>query len=79
MCMNSSLNSVLPISQPYSVTPWNYSGSESVAAGVFTSDTDIVDWVLAELRKASDKNIVATRAAFIKSDGSIVILTERAL
>ena len=72
--MNSSLNSVLPISQPYSVTPWNYSGSESVAAELFTSHTDIVDWVLAELRKASDKNIVATRAAFIKSDGSIVDL-----
>jgi hypothetical protein len=72
--MSSSLNSVLPLAQPYNVTPWNYSGLESVAAGFFSSHTDIVDWVLAELRKASDKNVVATRAAFIKSDGSIVDL-----
>jgi len=72
--MSSSFNSVLPLAQPYNATPWNYSGSESVAAGFFTSHTDIVDWVLVKLRKASDKNVVSTRASFIKSDGSIVDL-----
>ena len=72
--MNSSLNSLLPTDQPYNASPWNYNGSENVEPGFFSSNTDIVDWILIELRNASDKNVEATRAAFIKSDGSIVDL-----
>ncbi|RLD58158.1 MAG: hypothetical protein DRJ05_08520 [Bacteroidetes bacterium] len=65
----------LPLSQPYNVAPWFYTGTESVSN--FTNP-DIVDWVLVELRDSSfpgtptpDK-IVATRAAFLLKDGSVV-------
>src|SRR5204862_719036 len=44
-------------SQPYNVTAFgNYNGGENVAATIFNStvaNTDIVDWVLLELRSAA--------------------------
>ncbi len=62
-------NDHIPLNQPYNTTPWNYSGSESVAI----IPAGIVDWVLLELR--SDlTTVVARRAAFLKSDGSLVDL-----
>lgn len=60
---------LLPARQPYSRAPWNYNGSENVA-GI---PPEIVDWVLVELRTNTNaESKVATRAAFLKSDGSIV-------
>jgi len=71
--LNSSGN--LPLSQPYSVAPWNYPGIESVAAGFFTSHPEIVDWVLVEVRTGIlAGTTVAKRAAFLKSDGTVVDL-----
>ena len=62
-------NGHIPLSQPYNATPWNYSGTESVVS----IPAGIVDWVLLELR--SDlTTVVARRAAFLKSDGSLVDL-----
>jgi predicted phosphodiesterase len=75
--MSTNLNSSgsLPTSQPYNVSPRNYSGSESVASGFFASHTDIVDWILVELRSGTDAGSKdATRACFLKSDGSVVDL-----
>ena len=75
--MLTTLNSsgFLPLSQPYSVAPWNYPGIESVAAGFFTSHPEIVDWVLVEIRTGiSAGTTVAKRAAFLKSDGTAVDL-----
>ena len=69
--MNTTLNSQLSTAQPYSSSPWNYSGSESVTTGFFASHTDIVDWILVEI-KNSAMVTVGRRAAFLKSDGSIV-------
>jgi len=40
---------LLPLSQPYNIPPWNYTGTETVTA--FPSHT--VDWVLVELRDAA--------------------------
>lgn len=40
---------LLPLSQPFNIPPWNYNGTETVAA--FPSHT--VDWVLVELRDAA--------------------------
>ena len=66
-------NSYLPLAQPYSGSPWNHAGTESVASGFFTSNSSIVDWVLMELRTGTaSTTAVARRAAFLKSDGSIV-------
>jgi hypothetical protein len=72
----TSLNSdaPFPLLQPYTGSPWNYPGSESVG----TVPAGVVDWVLIELRQASAPEnataatIFARRAAFLKSDGSIV-------
>jgi hypothetical protein len=75
--MNPDLNSILPLNQPYNVAPFNYSGIESV---VSIPTTEIVDWVLVELRDASsaglatNATVLATKAAFVKADGSVVDL-----
>lgn len=62
---------VLPLSQPYTIAPWNYAGTELVGA----IPANVVDWVLIELRTTSAAaSKVATRAAFIRRDGIVVDL-----
>lgn len=73
--MTTSLNSagLLPFHHPYNDTLgiWNYTGSERV----YNMPSDIVDWVLVELRTGEAANTtVGRRAALLKSDGSIVDL-----
>ncbi len=74
--MNNDLNAFLPLTQPYNVYPFNYNGTETVV----TVPTDIVDWVLVELRDATspalatNATIVSRKAGFLKSDGSVVDL-----
>jgi PKD repeat protein len=76
--MNSDLIPILPFDQPFNVDPWYYSGAESVTA---IPGTDIVDWILIELRDATAASFAdATstfdwQAAFIRNDGKIVDLT----
>jgi hypothetical protein len=61
----------IPTSQPYNTAPWNYTGSENVTS----IPADVVDWVLVELRTGTAASTkVATRAAFVKNDGSVVDL-----
>lgn len=70
--MDTALNArgLLPLAQPYNTPPWNYNGSEAVAA---IPGDDIVDWVLLSLRSGSGgATAVDTQAAFLKMDGSIV-------
>ncbi len=75
--MNTGLNIAgeLPLAQPYNTAPWNYPGTESV---VSIPNTDVVDWVLVELRDASDAasaagaTRIAQQAGFILKDGSVV-------
>ena len=65
--MNKSINGIIPTSQPYSGSPWNYAGNESSSV-----PSDAVDWVLVQLRTGTAASTaVATRAAFLWSDGSI--------
>ncbi len=69
--MNKTLNDVgtIPLSQPYNVSPYNYTGTESVD----NIPADVVDWVLIQLRAPSDdSSIIAQRAAFVKTDGTVV-------
>ncbi|MCD4696367.1 MAG: hypothetical protein K8S16_09030 [Bacteroidales bacterium] len=76
--LNPNLNAILPLSQPYSGSPWNYTGTESVAS---IPNTNVVDWVLIELREttgdastATSDSIIAQQAAFILNNGSIISL-----
>jgi hypothetical protein len=75
--MNTGLNQngILPASQPYSASPWNYAGSESVPLNFFAANPNIVDWVLLELRTGTLSSAkIAEQACFILNNGSIVAL-----
>jgi hypothetical protein len=62
-------HNMIPLSQPFNSSPWSYLGSESVAK----IPSNIVDWILVELRSTtSGYAVVARRAAFLKNDGTIV-------
>ncbi len=73
--MTTAINGILPLEQPYNTAPWNYNGGESVPS---IPTTDIVDWVLVELRDAPDAasaipaTIISQHAAFLRNDGQIV-------
>ncbi|MDH7463578.1 hypothetical protein QEG73_19925 [Chitinophagaceae bacterium 26-R-25] len=71
--MTTTLNTlgVIPTTQPYNKAPWNYAGTESVAS----IPAGVTDWVLVELHdKTTPATVIATRAAFVKSDGTVVDL-----
>lgn len=73
--MTTSLNAsgMIPLHHPFNDTLdiWNYTGSERI----YNLPSDIVDWVLVELRTGTAANtIVGRRAALLKSNGSIVDL-----
>ena len=57
--MSTYLNvgGLIPLSQPYNTSPWNYSGTESVSS----IPSNVVDWVLVELR-SDETTVVASRA-----------------
>lgn len=76
--MNTTLNSsgYIPLSQPFGTSPWNYYGTESVSS---IPNTDVVDWILVELRETAGDSTTASsvkrinrQACFIKKDGKIV-------
>jgi len=77
--MNTTLNTahLIPASQPYNTSPWNYAGPEHVTGAIPDS---VVDWVLIELRQAdipahaTSSTIIKKRAALLKKDGTIVDL-----
>lgn len=71
--MNTALRTAghLPLIQPYNISPWNYSGTESVTS----IPAGVVDWILLEFRTGTTASTVVSRkAVFLKSDGSIVDL-----
>lgn len=68
--------SILPLSQPYNGTPWNYTGPENVS---IIPNANVVDWVLVELREtngeapsATSGKVISRRAGFLLKNGSIV-------
>jgi hypothetical protein len=66
--MGTGLGAIIPLTQPYSGSPWNYAGTEQVSA----IPANTTDWILVELRTdpwSSSK--VATRAGFLRNDGVI--------
>jgi len=74
--MSNDLNlaGFLPLSQPFNSEPWNYSGTESVAA---IPNSEVVDWVLIEIRDTTDaaSALLVTRveraAGFLLKNGSV--------
>lgn len=89
LVMNTSLNNAgagplnTQLVQPYNTTPFNYPGTESVAAGFFAAHANIVDWVLVEFRKpanlldpatATSATVVGRKAGFLLNNGNIVDL-----
>ena len=77
MSTNMNMADEIPLAQPYNTSPWNYTGTESVGA---IPNTDVVDWVIVELRDAVDAvsatgaTKIAEQAAFLLRDGSVVDL-----
>ncbi len=68
--MSNTLNTLglLPTTSPYG-------GGETVAAGFFDDNTDIVDWVSFETRNTSTPATVeGSGVGFVKTDGSVVAL-----
>jgi hypothetical protein len=64
-------NGYIPLSQPFSGSPWNYSGQETIAEMVLST----VDWILVELRTSIEPaTTVTSRAALLQSDGTIIDL-----
>ncbi|MCU0454645.1 MAG: right-handed parallel beta-helix repeat-containing protein [Bacteroidetes bacterium] len=68
--MTTSLNTggYIPLSQPYSGAPHNYTGTETVV----TVPANATDWVLVELRETSGGAAVEQRAAFLQNDGQLI-------
>ena len=64
----------IPLNQPYNVAPWNYNGTESVAS----IPTDVVDWVMVEIRDASSAATASSfasigrQAGFLLKDGLLL-------
>lgn len=82
--MQSSLNEndLIPLSQPFDDSPWNYNGEESVSA---IPSTNIIDWVFVEFRdavnavSANGSTIIQQQAAFLMEDGKVVGLDGESL
>lgn len=72
MSTHLATNNYLPHSQPFgSGTIWNYPGTECIN----TIPSNVVDWVLVEVRSSSNSaNIVERRAALLRNDGIIIDL-----
>lgn len=70
--MNTSLRTagLIPRSQPFGAAPWNYAGAEAVPQ-LSDIPTNTVDWVLVELRNTTTNALIASRACFLLSDGSL--------
>lgn len=78
--MNDTLRTLqlIPTAQPYTKAPFSYTGSETVSTTLLTvsGTSAIVDWVLVELRSATNPATIITRkAALLRRDGAIVEAT----
>jgi len=79
--MDTDLNSILPLSQPFNTSPWNYSGTESVTA----VPTGAVGWVLIELRdaatvgQANGGSVIDRQAGFLRNDGQVIDINENTI
>jgi len=67
----------IPLTQPFNGPPWNWPGTEAVDS---IPNEDIVDWILVDLRDATDPSLATyvttcgRKAVFLLKDGKIVDL-----
>jgi hypothetical protein len=67
--MSNSIYEILPLDQPYDGPGYDYQGTESVQG----MPEGVIDWVLLDLRLASDMTVVVARkAALLKDNGEII-------
>ena len=63
---------LLPIQQPFNAAPWWYNGTEAIAS-IFQIPSNVVDWVLLEIRDPlAPETVVAQKAAFLLQNGNII-------
>jgi hypothetical protein len=63
---------LLPNNQPYNAQPWAYTGTENRATNG-SLPSNLVDWVLVEMRDANDPTLlIEQKAALLLSDGTVV-------
>ncbi|MEZ4886892.1 MAG: choice-of-anchor B family protein [Chitinophagales bacterium] len=60
--------SLLPFKQPFNRAPWNYNGNETIT----NMPANMTDWVLVELRDATDMSLVAQAAGLLLANGNVV-------
>jgi len=71
MKSNLSTANILPLTQPFNRAPYNYTGTEIVAA----IPPLAVDWLLLELRSNTDINqVIHQQAIFLRNDGMLIAL-----
>lgn len=69
---------LIPLQQPYSAAPFSYAGTETLNRSLTSvsvgGDSDaLIDWVLVELRSATDPTVViAQRALGLQADGDVM-------
>ncbi len=70
-----STTGLLPLTQPYHTSPYNYTGTETLES----LNSDMVDWVLVEARSGTPSTsgerstiTIETKAGILLTDGSIV-------
>ena len=69
--METTMNFIdlLPRSQPFSINPYNYSGTETLGAGL----AGVVDWIFIQLRSVHDIAVVSyEKAVLLRKDGLII-------
>jgi len=64
---------LLPSTQPFAASPWNYTGNEQMAA---TAPDSVVDWVLVELRDVNDQTTILHRQAGLLLQGGHVVSSD---
>jgi hypothetical protein len=82
--MTTELNTAgsLPAVHPYSADPFDFQGADRISLldensntipDFYENNSDIVDWVMVELRTSIDaSSMVSQKAGFVKSDGTVV-------
>jgi len=70
--MTTTLNNqnLLPLSQPFNQSPWQYAGVQAVSSQLAIPN-EVTDWVLLEVRDASGMAIIEQKAAWILKNGAI--------
>jgi len=71
--MNTALNdhNLIPVNQPFNMPPWNYFGDENVPT---IPNTDIVDWMLLELRETAGDALSAIPGTIIDQQAVFISL-----